>query len=74
MLFSDHKLQWVDLNIKRLLGCDRIVPLGRITREFLLVNATKKHAFQDKLGDLHARHKVEEKIFALEDNSLPVLG
>ena len=66
-LFSDHTLQWADFNIKRLLGCDRVVPLGGNTRKFLLVNAKQKHAFQDKLRELHAHHKVEEKILALED-------
>ena len=66
-LFSDHMLQWADFNIKRLLGCDRVVPLGRNTREFLLVTAKKKHTFQDKLGELNSHHKIEEKILALED-------
>ena len=66
-LISDHTLQWADFSIKHLLGCDRVVPLGRNTREFLLVNAKKKHAFQDKLGELHAHHKVDEKRMALEN-------
>ena len=66
-LFSDHTIQWADFNTKRLLGCYRVVPLGRSTCEFLLVKAKKKHDFQDKLGELHAHHKVEEKILALED-------
>ena len=42
-------LQWVDFSIKRLLGCDKIVPIVRNSREFLLVDAKKKHAFQEKL-------------------------
>ena len=55
-LLSDHTLQWAAFSIKHLLGYYKVVPLGRNTREFLLVNAKKKLAFQNKLGELHAHH------------------
>ena len=66
-LFSDHTLQWADFSIKRLLACNKVVPIDRNAHEFLLVNAKKRHAFQDKLGEQHVHHEVEEKIMALEE-------
>ena len=40
----------------------KIVPSALNTRECVLTNAKKKHAFQDKFDKLNAYHKMEAKI------------
>ena len=64
--FSDHTMQWVDLNTKNLFKSEIVVPIALNTREFVVTKAKKKHAFQDKFDNLNAYHKVEAKIDKLE--------
>ena len=59
--FSEHTMQWVDLSTKDLFKSKRELPSALNTRDFVLTNAKKKHAFQDKFDKLNAYHKVEAK-------------
>ena len=43
--FSDHTMQWVDLNTNDLFKSERVVPSALNTREFVLTNAKKKTCF-----------------------------
>ena len=66
--FSDHTMQWVDLNTKDLFKSEKVVPSALNTREFVLTNTKIKHAFQDKFEKLNVYHKVETKIDKFEAN------
>ena len=54
--FSNQTMQWVDLNVKDLFKSEKVVPGALNTREFVLTNAKKKHAFQDKFEKLNVYH------------------
>ena len=56
----------MDLNTKDLFKSEKVVLSALNMRKFVLTNAKKKLAFQDKFDKLNAYHKVEAKINKLE--------
>ena len=67
-VISDHTLQWVDLNTQLIFRNNTVVPTTPSERQFNLTNAIKKHAFQDKLAEIHTHQKIKERIIQLADD------
>jgi|EP01082_Thalassiosira_pseudonana_P005944 hypothetical protein len=64
-LFSDHTLQFVDFDQRRLFRNNAYVPLTRQERQFTLKNAIKKNAFLTKLYEIHSHQRIDDRVVAL---------
>ena len=74
---TDHTLQWADFHTKKCFGNKSYVPVNPCDRQFTLSNPIKKHAFQDKLKEIHEHQKIKQRVLqlasdfeALTDNEL----
>ena len=65
---TDHTLQWADFHTRRTFGNQSTVPVNPSERQFTLSNPKKKHAFQDKLKEIHEHQKIKERVFQLSDD------
>jgi hypothetical protein len=64
-LFSDHTLQFVDFDQRRLFPNEAHTPLIRQERQFTLKNAIKKNAFLRKLCEIHSHQRIGDRVVAL---------
>jgi hypothetical protein len=61
-MHSDHTMQWVDLDIRKLFRNKAYEPVCRFSREFRLSNVIKKRAFQEKLTEIYIHQKFCERV------------
>lgn len=66
-VISDHTLQWVDLDSKKLFRTKEDIPLCSHEREFTLANPVRKHAYQEKLINIFKHQKIPERVQTLAD-------
>eukprot|EP00970_Alexandrium_tamarense_P011192 scaffold2391_cov126-Alexandrium_tamarense.AAC.1 len=64
-LFSDHTLQFVDFDQKRLFRNETYTPLSVQERQFTLNNSIKKNAFLKKLYEIHSQQRIGDCVVAL---------
>jgi hypothetical protein len=64
-LFSDHTLQFVDFDQKRLFRNETYTPLSVQERQFTLNNSIKKNAFLKKLYEIHSHQRIGVRVVAL---------
>ena len=64
-LFSDHTLQFVDFDQKRLFRNETYTPLSVQERQFTLNNSIKKNAFVKKLYEIHSHQRIGDRVVAL---------
>jgi hypothetical protein len=59
---SDHTMQFIDFDEKKLFGNDSFEPTAGYNREFKLYNIKKKQASQEKLKELYAHQRIPERV------------
>jgi len=65
--FSDHTLQFVDLDCKRLFGAAKTAPYATYEREYKLKDTKKKEQFLEKLHSIYEHQSIKQRVHDLAD-------
>lgn len=63
--FSDHTLQFIDFDCKKLFNTDDITPYATYDREFKLKDTKKKEKFIAELWNIYKHQKIPERVTKL---------
>ena len=66
--YSDHTLQFVDFDCKKLFGAEKTVPYATYEREFKLKDTKKKLKYIAELTRIYKHQKIPERVEELADS------
>lgn len=67
---SDHTMQFIDFDEKKLFGNDSFKPVSGFLQEFRLYDVKKKNIFQEKLVTIYEHQRIPERVQTIADQML----